>query len=106
MKIDEFDEQRFDQSRPWDPRARLPLADLRQIGQAMVNPTRLASARSKAGPTGLDDLLDEVILDVMVDLSQAFPAAMAALVDDEETELQALIRRTATTLQANIHHSR
>nr|WP_052478364.1 RNA ligase family protein [Kibdelosporangium sp. MJ126-NF4]CEL17909.1 hypothetical protein [Kibdelosporangium sp. MJ126-NF4]CTQ90867.1 hypothetical protein [Kibdelosporangium sp. MJ126-NF4] len=105
-KIDEFDEQRFDQSRPWDPQARLPLADLRQIGQAMVNPTRLASARSKVGPTGLDELLDEATLDVLVDLSQAFPAAMAALVDDEEAELQALIRRTATTLQANIHHNR
>ena len=84
---------------------RLPLADLRQIGQAMVNPTRLASARSKVGPTVLDELLDEVILDVMVDLSQAFPAALAALVDDEEAELQALIRRTATTLQANSHHN-
>jgi hypothetical protein len=40
-----------------------------------------------------------VILDVMVDLSQAFPAAVAALGDEQEAHLQALIRTTATKLQ-------
>ncbi|WP_186762741.1 RNA ligase family protein [Lentzea tibetensis] len=92
MKIDEFDEQRFDQSRPWDPQVRLPLADLCHIGRAMVNPARLASARSKVGPADLDELLDEVILDVMVDLSEAFPAAVAVLTDEEEAELHDVIR--------------
>ena len=71
LKIEEFDEQRFGQSRPWDPQVRLPLADLRQIGGAMVNPARLASARSKVGPATPDELLDEVILDVMVELAGA-----------------------------------
>ena len=99
MKIEEFDEQRFDRSRPWDPHASLALVDLCRIGEAMVNPARLASACSKTGPAAGNELLDEVLLDVMVDLSQAFPAAMAALDDEQEAHLQAHIRTTATSFQ-------
>ena len=95
IKIAEFDERYFDQSHPWDPQANLRLADLRRIGEAMVSPARLAIARSKVGPEALDELQDEVILDVMVDLSDAYPAAMTALTGAEEAQLQAAIR-TAT----------
>ncbi|MEV4313076.1 RNA ligase family protein [Actinocrispum sp. NPDC049592] len=96
-KIAEFDEQRFDQSRAWDPHVRLPLADLHRIAQALVNPARLAGARSKVGLV-FEELLDEVTLDVMVDLSQAYPTAMAALGERDEAALEALIRSTATML--------
>jgi Rnl2 family RNA ligase len=104
LKIEEFDEQRFGQSRPWDPHAHLPLADLCRLAEAMVNPARLASARSKTGPASRDELLDEVVLDVMVDLSEAFPAAMAALGDEQEARLQTLIRTAAVTVRPPASH--
>jgi CubicO group peptidase (beta-lactamase class C family) len=46
------------------------------------------------GPSVRAELLDEVVLDVMVDLS----VAIAALAGGEEAELQAYVRRAATTL--------
>jgi Rnl2 family RNA ligase len=77
-KIAEFDERRFDESRPFDADARLTPAELCTIAERMVNPARLASARSKVG-TEPAAVADEVVLDVLVDLTDAFPAAMAAL---------------------------
>ncbi|MGC5010179.1 RNA ligase family protein [Streptosporangium sp. DT93] len=96
LKIEEFDERRFGRSRPWDPYAALDLGELIRIARAMVNEPRLASARSKVGPQVSGELLDEVVLDVMVDLSMAFPAAVAALGDEEEAGLQAAVREAAT----------
>ena len=46
VKIDEFDEQRFGESRPWDPYTRIPVDDLRLIAAGLVNAPRLAGARS------------------------------------------------------------
>ncbi|WP_449062677.1 RNA ligase family protein [Planomonospora algeriensis] len=93
-KIEEFDEQRFDQSRPWDPQTFLTFEELSGIACAMVNGPRLAGARSKVGPSTLGALLDEVVLDVMVDLSLAFPAATAAL-GGTEARLQEIVRIAA-----------
>ncbi|GGL57255.1 RNA ligase family protein [Planomonospora parontospora] len=93
-KIEEFDEQRFDQSRPWDPQTFLTFEELSEIACAMVNGPRFAGARSKVGPSPLDALLDEVVLDVMVDLSLAFPAATAAL-GETEARLQEVVRIAA-----------
>jgi Rnl2 family RNA ligase len=101
LKIEEFDERRFDQSRPWNPQVLLPLAELRQVAQALVNRPRLDSARSKVGPSALDQLLDEIVLDVMVDLAEAFPAAVAALTDEEHAQIEAAVRQIALTLQAS-----
>ncbi|MER7210622.1 RNA ligase family protein [Streptosporangium sp. NPDC000239] len=98
LKIEEFDERRFDQSRPWDPQVMLSPEELRRIALEMVNGPRLAGARSKTGPSSLDELLDEVVLDVMVDLSDAFPATTAALDDRAEAALQAHVRRAAEAL--------
>ncbi|MEU6410563.1 RNA ligase family protein [Microbispora sp. NPDC046933] len=95
VKIEEFDERRFDQSRPWDPYVMLAQEDLRQIARSLVNGPRLASARSKTGISSRRELLDEVVLDVMVDLTEAFPATMAALDADAESDLQACIREAA-----------
>ncbi|WP_433511913.1 RNA ligase family protein [Nonomuraea sp. CA-143628] len=92
MKIEEFDEQRFDESRPWNPHARLALGDLRRLARAMVNKPRLDSARSKTGTGSFREFMDEVVLDVMVDLTDAFPSAMAALGGGEEDELHTYLR--------------
>ncbi|MBB5132906.1 Rnl2 family RNA ligase [Thermocatellispora tengchongensis] len=94
MKIEEFDELRFDESRPWNPHTRLSLDDLRRLAHAMVNKPRLDSARSKTGPGSFHEFVDEVVLDVMVDLTDAFPAAMAALDGAAEDELNAHLRDT------------
>jgi Rnl2 family RNA ligase len=99
LKIREFDEQRFDESRTWDERTRLDFADLRGWADVLVNDPRLAGARSKVGADRPDELLDEVVLDVMVDLSEAFPAATAALTDGQEAELQAYVRELARIRQ-------
>jgi Rnl2 family RNA ligase len=95
LKITEFDEQRYSSSRTWDPWLRLSPADLREIAATMVNGPRLASARSKVGPVTGDDLFDELALDVMVDLAEAFPAAVGALRPDDEAALQQHIRTAA-----------
>ncbi|SEM26398.1 RNA ligase family protein [Nonomuraea pusilla] len=98
MKIEEFDEQRFDESRPWDRHTHLALSDLRRIARTMVNGPRLDSARSKTGTGRSGEFMDEVVLDVMVDLTDAFPTAMAALGDGEEDELHAYLREVVREL--------
>ena len=95
LKIAEFDEGRFSASRKWDPWLHLSPAELREIAATMVNGPRLASARSKVGPDAGADLLDEVTLDVMIDLAEAFPAAMGALNAGDEAALQDHIRALA-----------
>jgi Rnl2 family RNA ligase len=95
LKIAEFDERRFSASRKWDPWLHLSPAELREIAATMVNGPRLASARSKVGPDAGADLLDEVTLDVMIDLAEAFPAAMGALSAEDEAALQGHIRALA-----------
>jgi Rnl2 family RNA ligase len=91
-KIDEFDEQRFGESLPWDPYTRIPAADLARIAAGLVNGPRVASARSKVGP---GELLDEIVLDVLVDLSEAYPAAVAALDADGQAAIEDAVRGTA-----------
>ncbi|GAA3235355.1 hypothetical protein GCM10020216_057020 [Nonomuraea helvata] len=98
MKIEEFDEQRFDESRPWNQHTQLALNDLRRLAQAMVNKPRLDSARSKTGPGSFSEFMDEVVLDVMVDITDAFPAAMAALGDGEEDELHTYLREVVQAM--------
>ncbi|MGV9772460.1 RNA ligase family protein [Streptosporangium sp. NPDC003464] len=99
MKIEEFDEQRFDESRPWDQHTQLALSDLRRIARTMVNGPRLDSARSKTGPESFREFVDEVVLDVMVDLTDAFPSAMAALGDGGEDELHAHLREVVRAMR-------
>lgn len=93
-KIAEFDERRFDEARPFDPHALLGAAELTTVALAMVNPARLASARSKVGADA-SAIADEVALDVLVDLADAFPTAMAGLDAATETALQERLRSAA-----------
>ncbi|MEU0558387.1 RNA ligase family protein [Dactylosporangium sp. NPDC006015] len=107
VKIAEFDEQRFGESLPWDPHARIPGADLARVAAGLVNAPRVASARSKvgAGPApraagresevGAGPLVDEIVLDVLVDLSEAYPAAVAALDADGQAAIEDTVREAA-----------
>jgi hypothetical protein len=70
-KIPEFDEGRFGEARPWDPF--LSPAQLGPLAATLVNPARVASARSKVGPDDAAALTEELVLDVLIDLVDAFP---------------------------------
>jgi Rnl2 family RNA ligase len=95
VKIDEFDERRFGESRAWDPYTRIPADDLRRIAAGLVNAPRIAGARSKVGAVPVAELLDEVVLDVMVDLSEAYPAAVAALDAGGQAAVEEAVRQAA-----------
>lgn len=87
-KIPEFDENRFGESMPFDHHAHLSIAELLRWAEVMVNPMRLASARSKVGeePTLV---AEEVALDVWIDLEAIYPRRMLALEPEDEAELRA-----------------
>ena len=91
-KIAEFDERRFDGARPFAADALLTPAELAVVAAGMVNPVRLASARSKVG-TDPAAVAEEAVLDVMIDLADAFPVAMGALDADGERALVEGVRR-------------
>lgn len=95
QKIAEFDELRFGESEAWDAEQRLDLAALTALALRLVNPPRIASAASKWGHGDRGALLDEVALDVMVDLAEAFPAAVTALTPEAEDRLRAAILAAA-----------
>jgi len=86
-KIPEFDEARFAGARPWEPH--LAGAAVGPLAAALVNPARIASARSKAGPDDGAALEEELVLDVLVDLVDAFPALLGR--DDLEAVVRAAV---------------
>lgn len=89
-KIPELDDTRFDESVPFA----LDGVALARFAERMVNPARLASARSKVG-VAPSAIVDEVILDVLVDLEATFPRAFAALDADAEETLRAHVASLA-----------
>jgi hypothetical protein len=97
-KIPELDDARFDDSAPWDPDAMIDLPALSHLAGRMVNPARIASARSKVG-TDPTAICEETTLDVLVDLEAAFPAALRSLASDEDA-LRAHIHDLARALVA------
>jgi Rnl2 family RNA ligase len=97
-KIDEFDEKRFDESEAWDSTRQLSLAEIVQIAGRLVNEARISSAASKVGRDSRDVWLDEIVLDIFVDLTEAFPAAVAALTSEDEATLGKIVRETAGRL--------
>lgn len=92
-KIDEFDEKRFDESQSWDPHQKIALDGLVEWAAKMTNPSRVASARSKVGEHSEAEIVDEVTLDVLIDLGEAFPDSMSYLTDEEEQVLRREIAR-------------
>lgn len=97
-KIAEFDELRFRESEAWDPARPVTPAALAAWAQRLVNPPRIASAASKCGRHDRAALLEEIELDVMIDVSGAFPRAFMALGEADEAALRAAIRAAAGPL--------
>ncbi|MBK6696071.1 MAG: RNA ligase [Myxococcales bacterium] len=96
-KIVEFDDARFDEATPFEADVVLGVGELASHAARLVNDARVASARSKVG-TALAAVLDEMVLDVLVDLEAAFPAALRALTPDQEAQLRDEIERLATEM--------
>ncbi|HLT38391.1 MAG TPA: RNA ligase family protein [Enhygromyxa sp.] len=94
-KIPEFDENRFDESMPFDHHAQLSIAELLRWAAVMINPVRIASARSKVGedPTAI---AEEVALDVWIDLESIYPRRMLALDPDEDAEVRTALLELAS----------
>jgi Rnl2 family RNA ligase len=93
-KLPDFDDARFDAGAAWDP-GHLGVAELVAWAQRLVNPARVASARSKVG-TERAAIIDEIVLDVAVDLETVFAAAWRDLGAAGEAEVLAAVRIAAT----------
>lgn len=87
-KIEEFDEKRFDESKSWESEKILSLEGLKAWAVKMVNPARLASARSKIGNNRNNDFFEEVFQDIMLDLEAAFPLTFQSLTSEQESTLR------------------
>lgn len=97
VKIPEFKENRFDESQSFNPNAMPGLDELIALCEKMVNPVRIASAKSKVG----DDkkaIIEEAVLDVMVDLESIFPLRMQLLSKDDENGLTSYIKQNINEL--------
>ncbi|MGE0435092.1 MAG: RNA ligase family protein [Planctomycetota bacterium] len=104
-KIAEFDERQYDGSAPFDPHQRLDAESVATLGGRMINAARLASARSKCGDDNPQAVFDEVVLDVLIDLTDALPAAMAALTETEESALREQLAAAAVSLPCEAPHT-
>jgi Rnl2 family RNA ligase len=94
-KIAEFDENQFYESMPFDNTAHLSIVELLRWAAVMINPVRIASARSKIGERP-DAVAEEVALDVWIDLESIYPRRMLALAEHEEAEIRAALLELAT----------
>ena len=93
-KLPEFDDDRFGEAEAWNP-GRLSEDALMTWVDRMIQPARLASARSKVGidPAAI---VDEVALDVTVDLGLAFRDAWDRLSEASQEKILAHARALAT----------
>jgi len=85
-KIPEFDEQQFDESQGFDNAAHLSREDLFALAARLINPPRLASARSKVG-AAVERVVEEVVLDATIDLHDLLPRRMQLVTPEEEQDL-------------------
>lgn len=98
-KLPEFDDERFREAEAWTP-GHLGEADLLSWVERMVQPARLASARSKVG-TDPAAIIDEVALDVAIDLGLAFRDSWERLPADAQERVLARARSLARALLEN-----
>lgn len=94
-KIPEFDETKFDEAAAWQP-GFVDLPTLEAWAERMVNPARIASARSKVG-VAPRAIAEEVALDVLVDLEAVFAQTWTTLDDAALDHLTALVTALALT---------
>lgn len=92
-KIADFDELRFQEAEAWSP-GWLEAREFHGWAQLLVNPARIAGARSKVGADP-EVVAGEVALDVLLDLEAAFPQAFSALSREDLSRLEAEIRRAS-----------
>jgi Rnl2 family RNA ligase len=92
-KLPDFDDARFDAGESWNP-GHLSQAELAIWAVRLVNPARVASARSKVGADPAE-VIDEIVLDVAVDLETVFAAAWRALGPAGEASVLAEVRTAA-----------
>lgn len=95
-KLPDFDDARFDEATAWDP-GHLDERELVAWARRLVNPARVASARSKVGAERAA-IVDEIVLDVAVDLETVFAAAWRSLGPDGEARVLAAVRDAAEAL--------
>lgn len=95
-KLPDFDDARFDDGAAWDP-GQLSVDELVAWARRLVNPARVASARSKVGVDPCA-IVDEIVLDVAVDLETVFRAAWRSLGPTGETTVLDAVRAAATAL--------
>lgn len=96
VKLEEFSEVRYDESRPWRAGG-MTVEDLYEIGAHFLNGARLASAVSKVGRGQPEEIAAEMVLDVMVDLGEVYPVGLQ-LAADVEAELQRRLLAVARSL--------
>jgi Rnl2 family RNA ligase len=92
-KLPEFDDDRFGEAEAWHP-GHLGVADFLAWVERLVQPARVASARSKVG-TDPDAIVDEVGLDVAIDLGLAFRDAWERLPAADQEQVVARARALA-----------
>ncbi len=97
-KLPEFDDERYREAEGWDP-GHLGEDDLLAWIERLVQPARLASARSKVGADPAA-IVDEVALDVAIDLGLAFSGAWERLPPDAQERVLARAREHARRLLA------
>ena len=91
-KIAEFDEARFYEASSFDAHQYLDINQLLTIAKRMMNPMRVASAYSKLGQVSDLLVIEEIVLDVLVDLSEVYPHAIQQI---DETELTQHLHKQA-----------
>lgn len=95
-KLPEFDDAQFDGAEAWDP-GHLSIDELAAWATRLVNPARVASARSKVG-TERTAIVDEIVLDVMIDLETVFAASWRALRGEDEAAIVSVVRGAALSI--------
>ncbi len=97
-KLPDFDDARFDEATSWDP-GHLDLDQLTAWALRLVNPARVASARSKVGDDHAQ-IVDEIVLDVVADLELVFAAAWRSLGEVGETRVLDAVGEAARSMVA------
>lgn len=90
-KIEEFSENRFNKSQPFDPKPSTTIEDLISILPMMINQARVDSARSKVGEN-TQAIIEECLLDILIDIESIFSTKDFFLSEAEEQYLSEQIK--------------
>ncbi len=96
-KIAEFQEVRFNEASAFDPNKHLSVPELLVFARTLMNPARIASARSKVG-TKRAEIVDEAVLDALIDLEVILPRSFQLLASEQIQEVEEALRGEASSL--------